>query len=154
MSRHHDDDQQRTTCLRAPNGSIALATPAGRIDLRLEDYRDLRGHFDKIVSIEMFEAVGLAHYDDFFSACDRLLNPDGAMLLQTITVDDWRFQDYLSSPSWIAKRIFPGAELASVAEILASLARVSRLGLWHARTDRPALRADAAAVARAIHGAP
>jgi len=109
----------------------------GNIELRLEDYRDLRGRFDKIVSIEMFEAVGLAHYDDFFSACDRLLKPDGAMLLQTITVDDWRFQDYLSTPSWIAKRIFPGAELASVAEILASLARVSSLGLWHAEQIGP-----------------
>jgi cyclopropane-fatty-acyl-phospholipid synthase len=108
-----------------------------RIDLRLEDYRDLRGRFNKIVSIEMFEAVGLAHYDEFFGACDRLLSPDGAMLLQTITVDDWRFDDYLSTPSWIAKRIFPGAELASVAEILASLARVSRLGLWHAEQIGP-----------------
>jgi len=117
---------------------LARAGEVGRrIDLRLEDYRDLRGRFDKIVSIEMFEAVGLAHYDDFFGACDRLLTPDGAMLLQTITVDDWRFQDYLSTPSWIAKRIFPGAELASVAEILASLARVSRLGLWHGEQIGP-----------------
>jgi cyclopropane-fatty-acyl-phospholipid synthase len=106
---------------------------AGRIDLRFEDYRDLRGRFDKIVSIEMFEAVGLRHYDEFFAACDRLLNPDGVMLLQTITVDDWRFKEYLSAPTWISKRIFPGAELASVAEVLASLARVSRLGLFHAQ---------------------
>ena len=65
--------------------------------------------YDKIVSIEMFEAVGLRHYDDFFGACDRLLAPDGVMLLQTITVDDWRFADYLRTPSWIAKYIFPGA---------------------------------------------
>ena len=116
---------------------IRAGDVARRIDLRLEDYRDVTGQFDKIVSIEMFEAVGLAHYDDFFAACDRLLNPDDAMLLQTITVDDWRFQDYLSSPSWIAKRIFPGAELASVSEILASLSRVSRLGLWHAEQIGP-----------------
>jgi len=106
---------------------------AERIDLRFEDYRDLRGRFDKIVSIEMFEAVGVRHYDDFFSACDRLLNRDGLMLLQTITVDDWRFREYRSAPSWIAKYIFPGAELASVAEILNSLSRVSRLGLYHAQ---------------------
>ncbi len=100
-----------------------------RIDLRLEDYRDLRGTFDKIVSIEMFEAVGLDHYDDFFGACDRLLSPSGSMLLQTITVDDWRFEDYRRTPSWIAKYIFPGSELASVSRILASLERVSTLGL-------------------------
>jgi cyclopropane-fatty-acyl-phospholipid synthase len=101
------------------------------VDVRFEDYRDLRGRYDKIVSIEMFEAVGLRHYDEFFAACDRLLEPDGLMLLQTITVDDWRFRDYLSSPSWIAKYIFPGAELASVAEILASMARVTKLTLRH-----------------------
>jgi cyclopropane-fatty-acyl-phospholipid synthase len=113
---------------------IAAAGEAGaRIDLRLEDYRNLRGTFDKIVSIEMFEAVGLRHYDDFFSACDRLLTADGLMLLQTITVDDWRFPDYRQSPNWIAKHIFPGAELASVAEILASLSRVTRLNLHHAQ---------------------
>ena len=113
---------------------IARAGETGaRIDLRFEDYRDLTGHFDKIVSIEMFEAVGLRHYDEFFRTCDRLLDRDGAMLLQTITVDDWRFQQYLETPSWIAKYIFPGAELASVAEILASLSRVTRLNLHHAQ---------------------
>jgi cyclopropane-fatty-acyl-phospholipid synthase len=104
-----------------------------RIDLRFEDYRDLRGRFDKVVSIEMFEAVGLRHYDEFFGACDRLLDRDGLMLVQTITVDDWRFRDYLRSPSWIAKYIFPGAELASVAEILASMARVTTLTLHQAQ---------------------
>ena len=108
-----------------------------RIDLRQDDYRDLTGRFDKIVSIEMFEAVGLAHYDEFFAACERLLKPDGAMLMQTITVDDWRFTEYLETPSWIAKRIFPGSELASVAEILASLRRVSRLSLHHAQQIGP-----------------
>jgi cyclopropane-fatty-acyl-phospholipid synthase len=113
---------------------IAGAGEAGRrIDLRCEDYRELQGRFDKIVSIEMFEAVGLKHYDEFFGACDRLLTPEGAMLMQTITVDDWRFAEYLNTPSWIAKRIFPGSELASVAEILASLSRVSRLSLFHAQ---------------------
>jgi cyclopropane-fatty-acyl-phospholipid synthase len=112
---------------------FAAAGEAGsRIDLRLEDYRMLTGRFDKIVSIEMFEAVGFRHYDDFFGACDRLLDRDGLMLLQTITVDDWRFAAYRSEPNWIAKYIFPGAELASQAEILASLARVTRLGLFHA----------------------
>jgi len=114
--------------------SIARAGDAGqRIDLRFEDYRELRGRFDKIVSIEMFEAVGLAHYDDYFAACDRLLDRDGVMLLQAITVDDWRFAEYRSEPNWISKRIFPGAELASVGEILASLARISRLTLHHAQ---------------------
>lgn len=104
----------------------------GRIEVLREDYRALSGRYDKIVSIEMFEAVGLNHYDEFFAACQRLLNDDGVMLLQTITVDDWRFAAYRRSPNWISKYIFPGAELASVAEILASLARCSRLSLYHA----------------------
>jgi cyclopropane-fatty-acyl-phospholipid synthase len=116
--------------------TTALAAQArrhgARIEVLLDDYRHLRGRFDKIVSIEMFEAVGLEHYDDFFAACDRLLDGDGLMLLQTITVDDWRFTDYRAAPNWIAKYIFPGAELASVAEILASLARTTRLSLHHA----------------------
>ena len=112
---------------------FASAGDAGaRIDLRLQDYRHLQGRYSKIVSIEMFEAVGLRHYDDFFAVCDRLLDRDGVMLLQTITVDEWRFAAYRREPNWIAKYIFPGAELASTAEILASLARVTRLGLFHA----------------------
>jgi cyclopropane-fatty-acyl-phospholipid synthase len=108
------------------------AAHGARIEVLLEDYRHLGGRFDKIVSIEMFEAVGVDHYDEFFSACDRLLNSDGVMLLQTITVDDWRFAEYRSAPNWISKYVFPGAELASLAEILASLARVTRLSLHHA----------------------
>jgi cyclopropane-fatty-acyl-phospholipid synthase len=104
---------------------------AGRITLLQQDYRTLRGRFDKIVSIEMFEAVGLRHYDEFFARCQALLAPDGLMLLQAITVDDWRFDDYLRTPSWIAKYIFPGAELASLARIMESLARVTRMSPFH-----------------------
>ena len=124
-----------TTTISAEQHAYARAVAAaagGRIDVLHEDYRALRGRFDKIVSIEMFEAVGIDHYDEFFSACDRLLERDGVMLLQTITVDDWRFADYRRAPNWISKYIFPGAELASVAEILAALARTSRMSLYHA----------------------
>jgi len=102
-----------------------------RIELLLEDYRNLRGAYDKIVSIEMFEAVGLTHYDEFFRACDRLLRPDGSMLLQTITIHEQAFSAYRSRTDWIQKYIFPGAELASVSEILRSLARATTLGLFH-----------------------
>jgi len=102
------------------------------IELRLEDYRNLSGEYDKIVSIEMFEAVGLTHYDEFFGACNRLLRPDGSMLLQTITINEQAFPAYCRRSDWIQKYIFPGAELASVSEILRSLARASSLGLYHA----------------------
>jgi len=102
------------------------------IELLAEDYRNLRGQYDKLASVEMFEAVGHAHYDEFFGACDRLLTPDGSMLLQTITVPDRRFADYLEYTDWIQTYVFPGSELSAVEEILKSLARATRLELHHA----------------------
>lgn len=103
--------------------------PGERITLLLEDYRNLRGQFDKLVSIEMFEAVGLKYYDTFFSACDRLLKPSGQMFLQAITMQEQNFAGYRRRSDWIQKYIFPGAELASVAEILKSLGRCTKLSL-------------------------
>ena len=76
-----------------------------------EDYRNLRGWFDKIVSIEMFEAVGLNRYDDYFKAVDRLLAPDGSMMLQTITVDDQWFPHYHGRPDWIDMMVASQAAL-------------------------------------------
>ena len=102
-----------------------------RIQLLFEDYRNLVGQYDKIVSIEMFEAVGCEHYDSYFEACDRLLKPEGSMLLQTITILESKFQQYRKQSDWIKKYIFPGAELASVVEIQRSLARATRMKLSH-----------------------
>jgi cyclopropane-fatty-acyl-phospholipid synthase len=103
-----------------------------RIKLLLQDYRKLQGKFDKIVSIEMFEAVGFEHYDEFFSACDLLLKPDGSMLLQTITMNEQNFKQYRRRSDWIQKYIFPGGQLASMRGILDSLARTTKLSLFHA----------------------
>jgi cyclopropane-fatty-acyl-phospholipid synthase len=103
----------------------------GRIRLLLEDYRNLKGTFDKLVSIEMFEAVGLEFYDAFFSTCDRLLTPSGTMAMQTITMSEHRFAAYSRQSDWIQRRIFPGAQLSSVREILSSLVRSTRLSLFH-----------------------
>ena len=97
--------------------------------LLLEDYRNLAGRFDKAVSIEMFEAVGLAYYDDYFGAADRLLEPGGRMLLQTITINEERFERYRRQPDFIQRHIFPGSELASVLEIRRSLARATRMSV-------------------------
>ncbi len=109
----------------------SIGAPGNRIDLLFEDYRNLRGNYDKIVSIEMFEAVGYDHYDDYFKACDSLLKTDGIMLLQTITMQEAKFDRYRKQSDWIKKYIFPGAELASVAEILRSLARTTRLQAFY-----------------------
>jgi cyclopropane-fatty-acyl-phospholipid synthase len=103
-----------------------------RIELLQQDYRQLQGKFSKIVSIEMFEAVGFEHYDDFFGACDRLLKPDGSMLLQTITMNEQRFPQYVKQSDWIQKYIFPGGQLASVRGILDSVVRSTDLSLFHA----------------------
>lgn len=103
----------------------------GQIQLLLEDYRLLTGQYDKIVSIEMFEAIGFEHYDDYFAACNRLLKPDGSMLLQTITMNEQRFLAYVKQSDWIQKYIFPGAQLASVRGILDSLASVTSLSMFH-----------------------
>jgi len=109
-----------------------LGMPGERITLLLEDYRNLRGQFDKLVSIEMFEAVGLKYYDSFFGACDRLLKPDGIMFLQSITMNEQNFPAYHKRCDWIQKYIFPGAELASLSEVLSSLGRCTGLSVHHA----------------------
>jgi cyclopropane-fatty-acyl-phospholipid synthase len=111
--------------------AFSRSRAGGRIELLFEDYRNLTGQYDKIVSIEMFEAVGHEHYDDYFRACDRLLKPDGNMLLQTITIQEAKFQQYKKQSDWIKKYIFPGAELASVVEIQRSLARATGIQLFH-----------------------
>jgi cyclopropane-fatty-acyl-phospholipid synthase len=103
----------------------------GRINLLLEDYRNLQGSYNKLVSIEMFEAVGLDYYDAFFSTCDRLLTPDGSMVMQAITMNEHRFDAYRKQSDWIQRRIFPGAQLASIREILNSLVRSTRLSLYN-----------------------
>jgi cyclopropane-fatty-acyl-phospholipid synthase len=119
-----------------------LAPHGANIEVLQRDYRQLEGVYDAIVSIEMFEAVGLTHYDDFFGAVDRLLAPDGVMFLQTITMDDRHFPRYHAGADWIEKYIFPGGELASLTAILQSVARATTLtpqaaeniGLHYART--------------------
>ena len=111
---------------------FASAGEAGdRINLLLEDYRNLQGSFNKLVSIEMFEAVGLDYYDAFFSTCDRLLTADGSMVMQAITMNEHRFDAYKKQSDWIQRRIFPGAQLASIREILNSLVRSTRLSLYN-----------------------
>jgi cyclopropane-fatty-acyl-phospholipid synthase len=75
----------------------------------------------------MFEAVGLPYYDRFFSTVDRLLAPGGTMLLQTITMNEARFPQYRRQSDFIRRYVFPGGELASVAEIGKSLARATKM---------------------------
>jgi cyclopropane-fatty-acyl-phospholipid synthase len=88
-----------------------------RVDVLLRDYRDLRGRHSKLASIEMIEAVGWQHFDTFFECCSRLLEPDGLMLLQAITIDDRAYDIEKSARSFSNDVIFPGGCLPSAAEI-------------------------------------
>ena len=99
----------------------------GSVSIVMQDYRRLDGQYDKIVSIEMFEAVGFEHYDEFFGMCDRLLTPEGSMFLQTITLREQEIAEYRKRVDWIQTYIFPGSELASVIEIGRSLMRTGHM---------------------------
>jgi cyclopropane-fatty-acyl-phospholipid synthase len=102
-----------------------------RVELLLEDYRDLDGRYDKLVSIEMIEAVGHEFMDTYFDKCASLLKEDGAMLLQAITIADQRYVGALKSVDFIQKYIFPGGFLPSVTAIADSLTRSTDMRLFH-----------------------
>lgn len=89
----------------------------GRIDIRLQDYRTLTGRFDKLVSVEMLEAVGHEFLKPYFAKCHELLKPHGIVVLQVITCADHRYDQLRRSVDWIQKHIFPGSLLPSVGAI-------------------------------------
>jgi cyclopropane-fatty-acyl-phospholipid synthase len=103
----------------------------GRITLLLEDYRDLSGEYDALVSIEMIEAVGHHFLDTYFRKCASLLKPAGAMLLQAITIRDQFYAQARREVDFIKRFIFPGSFIPSVSAIAASLARVTDLKVYH-----------------------
>lgn len=86
---------------------------AERADIRLEDYRDCKGQFTKVVSIEMFEAVGEENWPHYFQRVRDLLVPGGRGLVQAITIDETMFEDYRRHPDFIQTYIFPGGMLPS-----------------------------------------
>tara|TARA_B100000446_G_scaffold118674_1_gene110777 strand:- start:267 stop:1535 length:1269 start_codon:yes stop_codon:yes gene_type:complete len=94
-----------------------------QVTLLLKDYRELEGRFDKLVSIEMIEAVGHEYYDTYFKKCASLLMPDGLMLIQAITIADQRYHSARSSVDFIQKYIFPGGGLPSNEVIASGLRR-------------------------------
>jgi len=96
-----------------------------------KDYRDLIGQFDKLVSIEMLEAIGHEFIDTYFEKCNELLKPNGRMLLQTITIDHSEYERAKKSVDFIQKYIFPGGCLSSVQVLTDSVTRVSNLFLHH-----------------------
>ncbi|WP_260513048.1 SAM-dependent methyltransferase [Serratia fonticola] len=93
---------------------IARAGLQDRVQVLLCDYRDLTGQFDKLVSVEMIEAVGKRYLPDFFRTCQARLRPGGRMAIQAITIQDQRYHDYSKSVDFIQRYIFPGGFLPSI----------------------------------------
>ena len=116
---------------------VRSAGLADRITIKLCDYRDLEGQFDKLVSIEMLEAVGHEYFGRFFAACDRLLRPDGRAVIQVITIPDQRYERYRRRPDWIQMRIFPGGIVPSLGALLDAMRRHSSLTVEHAENIGP-----------------
>jgi cyclopropane-fatty-acyl-phospholipid synthase len=102
-----------------------------RIRIVLSDYRNHRGRYDKIVSIEMLEAVGHDYYGLFFRCLDRLLKPHGLAVVQVITIADQRYAAYRRQRDWIQKHIFPGGLLPSLTVMTRAMTRHSRLMVDH-----------------------
>ena len=102
-----------------------------KITLLFEDYRDLKGQYDKLVSIEMIEAVGHRYYDTFFKKCSELLKPQGVMLIQAITIADQRYEQAKKSVDFIQSYIFPGSCIPSNTALLNSTTKASDLRLFH-----------------------
>jgi len=115
----------------------AAAGLASQVEVLLQDYRQARGSYDCIVSIEMLEAVGHSHYGEFFAALERLLKPGGRVVLQVITVPDFSYETYRRSCDWIQKEIFPGSLCPSLTALLNAMSRHSRLVLQHSENFAP-----------------
>ncbi len=116
---------------------IAEAGLSDRVTLLLQDYRDLTGQFDKLVSVEMIEAVGHRYFDRYFRKCSELLKPDGTFVLQGIVMPDHSYTRYLKSVDFIQKYVFPGGCLPSMSSILESTARVTNLRFVHGEDFGP-----------------
>jgi cyclopropane-fatty-acyl-phospholipid synthase len=108
---------------------IAAEGLQAQITLLKQDYRQLQGQYDKLVSIEMIEAVGHQYYDIYFSKVSQLLKPDGVALIQAITIADQRYDSAIRSVDFIQRYIFPGSNIPSNTAMLASMTRSSDLRL-------------------------
>lgn len=102
-----------------------------RIELKLEDYRQLEGQFDKLVSIEMIEAIGAEHMPAYFNRCMSLLKPQGEFLLQAITIEEHRYARAVRSVDFIKRYVFPGSFIPSVAAMMGEIATHSDFALLH-----------------------
>ncbi|HSN17121.1 MAG TPA: cyclopropane-fatty-acyl-phospholipid synthase family protein [Gammaproteobacteria bacterium] len=121
--------------LQEARARAAAAGLSGRVEFQLRDYRDLDGSYDRIASIEMFEAVGEAYWSGFFQQLQARLKPGGRAALQVITIRDAAFDEYRKTADFIQRYIFPGGMLPSPSR-------------WQAEVERAGLRTEV----RSFHG--
>ena len=108
-----------------------------KITVLFEDYRHLTGKFDKLVSVEMIEAVGHQYYETYFDKCSELLKPSGMMLLQTITIADQQYETAKTSVDFIKRYIFPGSCIPSVTSMQKAITNSSDLRLYNLKDIGP-----------------
>ncbi len=120
---------------------VARAGLGERISVVLEDYRDLGGTYDKLVSIEMIEAIGHQFLATYFGKCSSLLKPDGLALIQAITIEDHRYQRALRNVDFIQRFVFPGSFIPSIAAMTGAMASSTDLKLFHLEDIGPSYAA-------------
>lgn len=108
---------------------IDAAGLGDRITLLFEDYRNLKGAFDKLVSVEMIEAVGREFLGEYFRTCCRLLRPEGLMAIQAIVMAEHRYEQYLRTPDFIQRYVFPGSHIPAVSALMTATSRETDLTL-------------------------
>ncbi|HEX6833978.1 MAG TPA: cyclopropane-fatty-acyl-phospholipid synthase family protein [Rudaea sp.] len=112
-----------------------------RIDVRRQDYRELEGRYDKLVSIEMIEAIGHQYLETYFAKVGALLEPHGMALIQAITIEDHRYAQALRAVDFIKRYVFPGSFIPSISAMLAPMARATDLKLFHLEDIGPSYAA-------------
>jgi cyclopropane-fatty-acyl-phospholipid synthase len=110
---------------------VRAAGLESRIEVLLEDYRDLGGRYDKLVSIEMIEAIGHQYLETYFAKVGSLLHDHGLALIQAITIEDHRYEQALRAVDFIKRHVFPGSFIPSISTMLGAAARRSDLKLFH-----------------------
>ncbi|TNJ33445.1 SAM-dependent methyltransferase [Arenimonas terrae] len=132
-ARHYGCRVTTTTISREQHAlataRVAEAGLSDRVTVLLQDYRDLSGQYDKLVSIEMIEAIGHQYLDTYVAKCASLLKPEGLALIQAITIEDHRYAQALRSVDFIKRHIFPGSFIPCVSVIVSAGARASDLRL-------------------------
>jgi cyclopropane-fatty-acyl-phospholipid synthase len=123
--------------MRLARERVAAAGLSGLVEVRVQDYREVEGEYDAIVSVEMIEAVGEAYWPAYFAALDRLLAPGGRIGIQAITMAHDRFLATRRSFSWIQKHIFPGGIIPSLQAVGDTLAAHTTLRVTRQRELRP-----------------